>query len=257
MALFTGKADKKLPLLSQFYQLEINAPDLFKAKFDDANFQQLASGLIGSELDIWMGRTLHPEEGAEILYTENYASEIVERRIAERQAQGHERFNESEAGWFEDAVMLLGLIAKLHPHIKALMDGAADNWKLPAPENTGDVAKDAVQQVFHEAGYGSAISLRFGVHLDYLNARCKELKSSIRFNIEDENVTTTEWASHNVPLMASIIYQFKQGIEKKSLTHCLECRSVFLSKRSGAIYCSERCSNRVLKRKRRSEGKKE
>jgi hypothetical protein len=205
MALFTNKTDRKVPILSQFYQLE----------FDPKG------NLIDSELDFWIPRALGFFDGG------TWSSRGI-------------------ANLKDD----LTTLANLHTHLKPLMDGIADGWKAPVPVITGDVMADGVKKVLHENYSWVSIHFARKEHLEYLNARCKELSPKIRFDFDEKekDIKCVEVSTHEVILVAQLIYQFKYGVERDAFARCEECENVFLSIRGGK-FCSHRCKARVSGRR--------
>jgi hypothetical protein len=258
MALFS-KWDKDMPLISQFYQLEITpSVELIQATTHETQeFIDLSRDLIGSELDVWLAKVLPLGGVSEPLYSSQYAPELVKRREEYKIERGGKPFSNTPREIYEESIRSIGILAQFQYHLKPLMNGAADRWKMPEPTITDDVMKDAVNQVVYEAGYGADVSLRFRVHVNFFNKRCKELTPSLRFSMSNKHIFTIEMTSHKIPCIADLIYQFKEGIDKDRINRCIECECPFLMLKEKQSYCSVRCSGRAIKRRRRQEGKKD
>lgn len=221
MALFTSKADAGLPLLTQFYQLDL--PLSFDVDLEEGyDAIYWSEVLMESELRFWVDDTLAKWKRGRVAAGESHWASLTNTPVG--WPDNHQNPKHRQM-WAE--------LARLQLLLQRLMDCAAD-VVAPASEDTERLNRwlamlmPAPELVWIVTEFGQA--RRNHIYL----------------------------ASPNVMLWHMILHkrlvtEFLEALEGGRLRRCEECGSVgsvFVEQKPGQKYCSQRCRTRITSRRR-------
>jgi hypothetical protein len=254
MALFTGKRDKKLPLLTQFYQLEF-----------DPN-----SDLVGSELDIFLGSLFPSDENktlSEWIDRGRYHEESSEDRL--NNVPGHpddyaEWENSREAREYRNKIIVKTLkkYSRRWRHVKAIMGAAIPVVHEQDNERSSGASQKYPWQngnPYQTKETAEAIYFLNGEMGNMHNFRTPSICSRYE-GVENDSFVMVrldiEYPFDHLIFKRPcdmILLELVDALKERAFAICEECNSVFQRGKTGQRFCSHRCQDRNNKRRRYKE----
>lgn len=218
MAIFTSKADRGVPLLTQFYQLEIPLPTPFPGVY--------GRDLMETELLPWAAGIAQTTQG----------------QVFRKGPDGEDVDASGEVSWPQ--IIDMNRLGKIHPVMKRMMNAAADR-KNPLPDDL--VAFNAWQEACHTPAprlhwIDTTVNPDEPRFIVFQNAQPVRLamKYIDRVLIEQFSRALIAQENHILP----------RGWAFRGFSRCEECRSPFLVAKEGQRFCSARCRQRQGQRLR-------
>lgn len=263
MALFTSKADARLPLLTQFYQLVIPEPNDKRYPKETVEEWQAAGILKNSDPN---GYELL-EDGSAVLRDESYGLNLQEAPTELRTwtesivlASYKKTFGTDEHGNINaEGLVMAGVqhtdldrLGRMHSIFRRLMDAAADKH-LPDEE---DLVKfneyRATIQIPPSTLVWRVIGTDKLLTYDY-NPGLSTFRREVEIPLIEQLAEGVVSNCHHGP---------GRGAQYLGILRCEECKHPFVVTRYGPVshqntqrFCSHRCSDRNWRRKRRKEKK--
>lgn len=239
MALFTNKADSKLPALTQLYQVTVWPRDEDEAEL--AYGYRLLNTPAGDELRTWVVKVAGLDESES------------EGRLPSAFLTSRSGLSLGAGESFETAVFLGGSLksgeefivwlADLHFFLCELMSCAADD-RVPHKSQVQHLnellAKYAPPQIVWHPAFKVDGQPEISIEKDAVDFFYPHLEAMPPF------VGTVESLEQFIGRL--LLREFYQALTRHQFARCEVCQSVFWKTYSKALYCSRRCTSRQSQR---------
>ena len=250
MAIF-GKADRDLPLLTQFYQLEVPSEEAIDKDTDI---------LLRSEMMEWLDIVSGDETP---LSSESVKTQYV---IMHDIVRIYRLAVPIMNAFADNTALRVGLLMRLCYMIDAIAANETYKHELEisirlrhSSIDFGNIHEEITNiSSSDEQSIEEKIRRMSDLLESFSSGQPALLIGLSKLNVDAEVVPSSivSHGYHNEPIKKLLTEDlYSVVLKKKRLARCVECNSPFVVKREGHIFCSKRCTDRVARRAYRIRGK--